>query len=143
MRQIFVPLDSRTVIRNLTRDECLHALSSEKIGRLSLSVGALPAIVPIRYEVREESLFFVASPDSHLAFATDDAIVAFEADHWEEGGAPGWSVLAIGRAIHGGESWRELSPGLSNPGLRRQPMTDRVVSIDINCISGVSYVRSS
>ncbi len=80
----------------LTRDECLALLEGEDFGRLALSVGALPRVVPIRYEVVGGTIVLGVSSDPGVAAATDDAVIAFQVDHNDPEGES-WTVLVQGR----------------------------------------------
>ena len=82
----------------LTRSECLELLAQASIGRIGLSVAALPVILPVHFALDDESILFRAFPGTKLAAAVTAAIVAFEVDSFESDGSTGWSVLAVGKA---------------------------------------------
>ncbi len=71
-----------------------------------MSVGALPAIVPVRYELQDEHIVFdpAPAPASGPAVSFADAVIAFEADAFDAAGAEGWSVLVVGRAESAAET---------------------------------------
>lgn len=79
--------------------ECVRLLAGEQIGRVAISVNALPAILPVRFAIDRGEIVFRASPGGVLAEATRHAVVAFEADGLEPG-VGSWSVLATGLARH-------------------------------------------
>jgi uncharacterized protein len=85
-------------IRLLCRDECLDLLATVPIGRVAVSVGALPAIFPINFELDDDGVLFGAMADSRLAKATHGNIVAFQADAYDPIERSGWSVLGVGPA---------------------------------------------
>jgi nitroimidazol reductase NimA-like FMN-containing flavoprotein (pyridoxamine 5'-phosphate oxidase superfamily) len=79
--------------------ECFRLLAGERLGRVAITVNALPVILPIRFALDRDEILFRAALGGVLAEATRQAVVAFEAD----GSEPGvglWSVLATGMARH-------------------------------------------
>ena len=86
----------------LAPDECLRLLAGTRLGRVAISVNALPVILPVRFAVDHDEIFFRAPPGGVLAEATRQAVVAFQADGSEPGGGS-WSVLATGLARHLGD----------------------------------------
>jgi uncharacterized protein len=79
--------------------ECLRLLGGERIGRVAISVNALPVILPVRFALDGSEILFRAAPGGLLAEATRQAVIAFEADG-SEPGVGSWSVLATGLARH-------------------------------------------
>ena len=79
--------------------ECLRLLAGERIGRVAISVNALPLILPVRFVLDNDEILFRAAPTGLLAEATRQAVIAFEADG-SEPGVGSWSVLATGLARH-------------------------------------------
>jgi nitroimidazol reductase NimA-like FMN-containing flavoprotein (pyridoxamine 5'-phosphate oxidase superfamily) len=82
----------------LDRTECLERLAGTGRGRVAITLGALPVIVPVRYVVSDGSIVFPVSRDD-VWRATDDHIVAFNADG-VDGYQHSWSVGVLGRARH-------------------------------------------
>jgi nitroimidazol reductase NimA-like FMN-containing flavoprotein (pyridoxamine 5'-phosphate oxidase superfamily) len=82
----------------LTRDQCVARLSGRTVGRVSVSRGALPVVVPVVYELDGDSVLFHAPLDGLLAAACDGAVIAFEVDDLATAGCPagGWSVHVTG-----------------------------------------------
>jgi nitroimidazol reductase NimA-like FMN-containing flavoprotein (pyridoxamine 5'-phosphate oxidase superfamily) len=83
---------------HLDRAECLERLASVGRGRVALTVGALPVIVPVRYVVSDGNIVFPVSRDD-VWRATDDHIVAFNAEG-VDGYEHVWSVGVLSRARH-------------------------------------------
>lgn len=83
----------------LDRLECLRLLGSVSICRVGVTIGALPAILPVGFVLRGDLLLIgsVAGPVLRAAFA--DAVVAVEADQIDEADHSGWSVLVRGRSF--------------------------------------------
>ena len=82
----------------LDQAECMNLLGFSHVGRIALSIGALPAIFPVNYMVDGESIVFSTCTGADLSGATNTAVLAFEAGHIDPTGRGGWSVLAVGVA---------------------------------------------
>lgn len=82
----------------LTEEQCLQLLTLGEVGRVGISMGAMPAIFPVNYRFIEGSILFRTSPGSKLCAATEGAVVAFEVDDYDTSRRAGWSVLVVGRA---------------------------------------------
>ncbi|MFB6891527.1 pyridoxamine 5'-phosphate oxidase family protein [Kitasatospora sp. NPDC056327] len=85
-----VPLDHR---------HCRRLLAGSSVGRVVYTVGALPAVLPVRYRLgRDGSVLLRAAARSELVRAVSGALVAFEAGEVDEADGAGWSVTVLGRA---------------------------------------------
>lgn len=82
----------------LTEDEARSLLATGEVGRVGITIGAMPAIFPVNYRVIDGSILFRTSPGSKMAAAVAGAVVAFEVDDYELADRTGWSVLAVGRS---------------------------------------------
>ncbi|HEX5615337.1 MAG TPA: pyridoxamine 5'-phosphate oxidase family protein [Acidimicrobiia bacterium] len=82
----------------LTEPECYDLLASGSIGRVGVTVGALPVILPVNYRTVERDVVFRTSPGTKLRAALDHAVIAFEVDALDAERRSGWSVLVVGRA---------------------------------------------
>jgi nitroimidazol reductase NimA-like FMN-containing flavoprotein (pyridoxamine 5'-phosphate oxidase superfamily) len=82
----------------LTEDEARVLLSTGEVGRVGITIGALPAIFPVSYCVVDGSIFFRTSEGSKMTAAANGSVVAFEVDDYQLDDRSGWSVLAIGTA---------------------------------------------
>jgi hypothetical protein len=82
----------------LSPEECALYLGSSQIGRIAVSIGALPAIFPVNYLAVTGAIWFRTSSDGTLLRASLGSVVAFEADGFDDIGAFGWSVLVRGVA---------------------------------------------
>lgn len=76
----------------LDRDECLRLLATTTLGRVGITKGALPVIVPINFRLVGDRIVFRTSVGTKLDLATRNAVVAFEADHRAAVSGAGWSV---------------------------------------------------
>lgn len=66
--------------RRLTRAECLALLAEHEVGRLALTVRALPYLVPVAYEVDADEIVFRVDDSPEVEAALGDAVVAFAID---------------------------------------------------------------
>jgi nitroimidazol reductase NimA-like FMN-containing flavoprotein (pyridoxamine 5'-phosphate oxidase superfamily) len=122
----------RNGLEVLDRADCLDLLRSATIGRISITSGALPVILPVNFVVSDECILFRTSPGTKLDAATRNAVVAFEVDDFDRFGHSGWSVVVVGitREVDPPDHVRRAIP-------RWAPSDDgRVVSIDIESVSG-------
>lgn len=97
-------LSDSTVDRNgltiLSREQSLGLLARKRIGRISVTMRALPTILPVTYafDARTESIVFRTGYGTKLYAAGRNSVVAFEVDEIDEATRTGWSVVAIGTA---------------------------------------------
>lgn len=82
----------------LEQQECLQLLAGAPIGRIVFTDQALPAVQPVSFAVHGETIVFRTCDGRRVADATDDAVVAFEADEFDPARRVGWSVTVVGRA---------------------------------------------
>jgi nitroimidazol reductase NimA-like FMN-containing flavoprotein (pyridoxamine 5'-phosphate oxidase superfamily) len=80
----------------LSRAECLRLLAQVDLGRVAVSVNALPSILPVHFALVGDEVVFPAVPGGQLDLAVRDAVVALEADHLDP--EAGWSVVVTGKA---------------------------------------------
>jgi uncharacterized protein len=67
-----------------------------EVGRVGVTIGALPAIFPVNHRLVDGCVVFRSSPGSKLSAASSGAVVAFEVDDYNAADRSGWSVLAVG-----------------------------------------------
>jgi uncharacterized protein len=82
----------------LNEAQCRQLLAGGEVGRVGISVGALPAIFPVNYRVIDGAIVYWTAPGSKMSAAVAGAVVAFEVDDYQVADRSGWSVLAVGRA---------------------------------------------
>ncbi len=97
----------------LDEAECQRLLAEGGIGRVGMTAGALPVILPVNFAIIDGDIVFRTSDGSKLHATRGGAVVAFEVDAYDVPAARGWSVLAVGRARevtdeHDLEQLREL-----------------------------------
>lgn len=88
----------RNGLRVLGRAECLDLLRSHTFGRVGVSIGALPTVLPVNYRLVDDAIVFRTSAGTKLEAASSGTVVAFEIDDHDPVSHSGWSVVAVGRA---------------------------------------------
>jgi len=83
---------------SLTAAECAVLLASAQVGRVGLSLSALPVILPVNFVMIDGRVVFRTARGTKLDAAIEHQVVAFEADDFERDGTAGWSVLVRGVA---------------------------------------------
>jgi uncharacterized protein len=95
----------------LTEEECRALLCTEVVGRIAVSVGALPAIFPVNYTVVDNDILFLTGEGLKWRAALANTVVGFEVDSLDPALDYGWSVLVVGVAKEvAGEERDELGP---------------------------------
>jgi nitroimidazol reductase NimA-like FMN-containing flavoprotein (pyridoxamine 5'-phosphate oxidase superfamily) len=82
----------------LSEDECHTLLAAAEIGRVGMTVAALPVILPVNYAYVDGAVVFRTGEGTKLRAASGGSILAFEVDSYDVVARTGWSVLVIGRA---------------------------------------------
>ena len=82
----------------LSRAESLRLLSGSSLGRVAVTMGALPVILPVNFLLDGDRILVRTSTGTKLDAATQDAVVAFEVDHVDPFAHSGWSVCVTGMA---------------------------------------------
>jgi len=82
----------------LSPEQCHELLRRNAVGRVAVTVAALPAIFPVNYAVLDTDIVFRTGEGTKLRAAADKAVVAFQTDHFDTSAGSGWSVMAIGLA---------------------------------------------
>ena len=92
----------RNGLEVLEETECFRLLSHATVGRIGLSMGALPVILPVNFLVDDRRILIRTGSGTKLDAALHDAVVAFEVDHIDPFEHGGWSVCVTGvaREVH-------------------------------------------
>jgi hypothetical protein len=83
----------------LSEQECWDLLATASVGRLALSVHALPVILPVQYYLDGRRLAVCLGHHSLPERALDEVIIAFAADSIDPVTRSGWSVQVQGRSV--------------------------------------------
>lgn len=133
-------MDSMDVDRNalevLTRAECLDLLANASFGRIGLTSGALPLVLPVNYHFDGHRIVIRTNAGTKLDAATRHTVVAFEVDDIDPLYHCGWSVVVQGVA-------RTVDDAAEIERLRRLPLsawmpagTDHFVGITTDIVTG-------
>lgn len=83
---------------SLTDADCRRLLATRTLGRIGLTSGALPVIMPVEYVYEDGVITFRTEHDTKLRAAVQGAVLAFEVDAYNPTTRQGWSVHVLGRA---------------------------------------------
>ena len=82
----------------LDEQDCLRRLRETRFGRVALSSGALPVLLPIHYALLGDDPVFRTDFGTKLLAATAGQVLCLEIDDVDPEAHTGWSVLVTGRA---------------------------------------------
>lgn len=88
----------RNGLEVLDREECLRLLASASLGRIGVSHGALPTVLPVNFWFDGDRILVRTGPGTTLDAATRHAVVAFEVDEIDGMSHTGWSVMITGES---------------------------------------------
>jgi uncharacterized protein len=83
-------------LRTISNEECLVLLRQVAIGRVAVTVGAMPEILPVHFALIDDAIVFRAGRDTRLHTASRGTVLAFEVDGFDMDARHGWSVLVVG-----------------------------------------------
>jgi uncharacterized protein len=83
---------------SLTEAECRNLLATRTFGRVGVTSGGLPVILPVRYLYADDAITFRTGRGTKLRAAESGDVLAFEVDTYDSETSEGWSVLVLGRA---------------------------------------------
>jgi hypothetical protein len=83
----------------LSERECWQLLATASVGRLALSVRALPVIMPVQYYLDGRRLAACLGHHALPERALDETVIAFAVDAIDPVTKAGWSVQVQGRSV--------------------------------------------
>lgn len=83
-------------LTELAREDCLALLRTAPFGRLVLTQGALPAVLPVNFVLDHAGIVIRTLPGSSIHLS-DGSVVAFQADDIDPVRRTGWTVTVVGR----------------------------------------------
>lgn len=126
----------RSGLEILGREECLRLLRTVTLGRVGITIGALPVVVPMNFRLIGDRVVLRVGLGTSLDAAILDAVVAFEADQVNQPGRGGWSVSVTGVA-------REITEPDEIAQMRHEHISrwmewgaDRYIAISTEMVSG-------
>jgi uncharacterized protein len=131
----------RNGLEVLQREESLDLLRTAVLGRIAVSSGALPMVLPVNFRFDGGRILFRTGVGTKLDAATHRTVVAFEVDEIDADAETGWSVLVTGMASEVTDPG-ELAAAQRLPLVRwAGGRDDRVVAITPDLVSGRRIVR--
>ncbi|HET6832941.1 MAG TPA: pyridoxamine 5'-phosphate oxidase family protein [Acidimicrobiales bacterium] len=126
----------RNGLEVLGRDACLRLLATATLGRVGVSSGALPSVLPVNFRFDGRQILIRTGMGTKLDAAVNNAVVAFEVDEIDPVAHTGWSVLVTGLARELTDAG-ELAAAQVPPLARWAPRGDhRVIAISTELVSG-------
>ena len=81
----------------ITEAECWALLASASVGRLALSLQALPAILPVQYYLAGDRIALCLGHYPVPSQAVANTVAAFAADAIDTATSQGWAVQVLGK----------------------------------------------
>ena len=126
-------------LNELPRDEALERVASVPLGRIVFTLGGLPTVRPVVHVIDDGDVVVRTQLDT-TTFASDGAVVAYEADVIDLKTRTGWGVSIAGVASLVEDPVEiERFEGMLQP-LTVQPMT-YVLRIKTDVVSGYEVVE--
>jgi nitroimidazol reductase NimA-like FMN-containing flavoprotein (pyridoxamine 5'-phosphate oxidase superfamily) len=85
-------------VESLSPEQSSAMLERMEVGRAVFTIGALPAVVPVTFTMRNGDIVICTGADSRLARYADGQVLAFEVDELDVPTRTGWSVVVSGVA---------------------------------------------
>jgi nitroimidazol reductase NimA-like FMN-containing flavoprotein (pyridoxamine 5'-phosphate oxidase superfamily) len=86
------------VIDPMSAAECHRLLGLHSLGRVGITSGGLPVILPVHYVYDDGVIVFRTGEGTKLRAAVNGDVLAFEVDAYDADSGCGWSVMVLGRA---------------------------------------------
>ena len=129
----------------LSDQDCLRLLGTVRVGRVAVSMDALPVVLPVMFGMCDQGIVVRTVIGTRLDAAMAGSVVAFHADDYRapggNGGVPtGWSVLVQGRAFELVDApVLEQARALGLPSWAPPNASDRYLCIEPALLSGRWY----
>jgi nitroimidazol reductase NimA-like FMN-containing flavoprotein (pyridoxamine 5'-phosphate oxidase superfamily) len=120
---------------DLSSADCWALLATASVGRIALSIRALPMIVPVRYRVDDGSVAISLGRPGLPVATVHDAVVAFAVDDIDQGSTTGWMVQMQGRA--------RLATSLASSGSSDPAHIDQVIRLAPATVTGHRFTLES
>jgi hypothetical protein len=123
----------------LGRDECLSLLPHVGVGRVGVSIGALPAIVPVNFAQVDDRVLFPVSDRDGLGVGTFGAVVAFEIDGFDDEESLLWTVMIRAIAVRASTILHERAAAIWKVRWPSGRLSDHCATIATTLISGACF----
>ena len=127
----------------LVAEQCLELLATSHLGRIAVTIKAVPAIFPVHYRLVDGRIVFRTGEGTDLHAASANSVVAFEVDDVEPSWAEGWSVLVVGVAREMRDDMAIASALDQAPNLWDAGVGSHVLSILPSFVSGRHFVHAA
>jgi hypothetical protein len=131
----FVEVD-RNGLEVLDRSECLTLLRTATLGRIAVTFGALPVILPVNFRLVDDQVVFRTGIGTKLDAATCETIVAFEVDELDPLSHAGWSVVVTGYATEVTDPTARVAMASANIPRWAPSDGERFISVSTEMITG-------
>jgi nitroimidazol reductase NimA-like FMN-containing flavoprotein (pyridoxamine 5'-phosphate oxidase superfamily) len=122
-------------LETLSHAECIDLLAAAQVGRVVFTMGALPAVIPVTFILRDDAILTRTAADTRLAKAANGSVLAFQIDELDPVTRTGWSVLVTGVAeLVTDTAEREKVDGLLQPWAPGQ--RDVFIRVPLTMVSG-------
>jgi len=91
-------VQSSPALDAISEVECYALLAGAEVGRVIVSIDALPAAFPVNYWLTGDAIVFRTAPGTKLNAAVNHTVVGFEVDEIDPATRSGWSVLVVGKS---------------------------------------------
>ncbi|MEO9223711.1 MAG: pyridoxamine 5'-phosphate oxidase family protein [Acidimicrobiales bacterium] len=88
----------RNGLEILDSAECLRLLRTAKLGRVGVSTGDVPTVLPVNFLLDKDRILVRSGRGTKLDAAAREALVSFEVDDFDPMTHSGWSVVVMGKA---------------------------------------------
>ena len=124
-------------ITKLAAPACFDLLRQAQIGRVLLSVDALPTARSVKFALLGTRIVMRVAAGSQVHRATPGRVVAFQSDHYDGANGDGWSIVAlgVGEEVSDPEALPLLHDLLADV-WSRPPAQDAFVQIPVRSIIG-------
>lgn len=82
----------------LSETECLSLMTRLPVGRVVVSMDAMPAAFPVNFMRIGRDICFQTAAGTKLAAAVNHTVVGFQTDMFDANDESGWSVMVVGHA---------------------------------------------
>jgi uncharacterized protein len=131
------------ILTDLPREECLRLLASVPVGRVGLSLQALPVVLPVNFALLDGEVVFRTVAGTKFHAAVGGTVLAFEVDGYESDGRSGWSVLVQGVSqVVTDPTELQRARQLTVDPWAVDGAADRIVRITVSVVSGRRFERS-
>lgn len=126
----------RNGLEMLARREALQLLSTQVIGRIAVTSGALPVILPVNFALVDDEIIIRTTRGTKLDAATRGAVVAFEVDDFNAWAHTGWSVAVTGVSREVTDPAEQAALALRHLARWAPADADRIIAISTEIVSG-------